>query len=148
MHKDYLIHTLEKLYSEIDNKDMFFPLVLANTIICYKLTFYDASYWMEFSHWVIDWGIDFKNFEDIEIFFHWFVKHNLQFKFVYNETLQRLHSFSIFFEDFYMKQKYYYKYPQKLEKDMNIFTDIVPDADLILLSQEVVHIAGKIRFSN
>lgn len=146
MKTDYLIKVLEKVYKEIDNKGMFMPVVLANTIISYKLTFYDTSYWMEFCHWVTDPWIEINDFDDIKIFFDWFVRQTPQFELLYNDTYHRLIWFEEFFIDFSIKQKYYFKNPDILEKHMLLFSEIKWDSKLIELSKEVLHIAWSIKF--
>lgn len=146
MHTDYISKILRNLYEHIENKEIFIPIVIANTIICYKLTFYDKSYWMEFSHWVLHSGIKLQNFEDIEIFFTGFVKQTPQFELLYNDTLSRLKSYTIFFQDFSIKQKYYYKNPEKIKQHMQLYWNKDTKAELIHLCQEILKIAWDIKF--
>jgi len=146
VNSDYLEKILWNIYKDLENKDMFIPLVFANTIISYKLTFYDTAYWMEFSHWVLSSGIKLENFEDIKTFFDWFVRQTPQFELVYNDTYHRLIWYEDFFKDFCIKQKYYYKNSDILEKHMKIFAAEQPEDKLIELWKKVVEITWNIKF--
>jgi len=100
MNHDYLERILRELYDGLENKEIFIPIVLCNTIISYKLAFYDTAYWMEFSYWVRNSGIKLYNFEDIKIFFDWFVRQTPQFELVYNDTYHRVIWYEKFLKDF------------------------------------------------
>jgi len=146
MNHDYLERILRELYDGLENKEIFIPIVLCNTIISYKLAFYDTAYWMEFSYWVRNSGIKLYNFEDIKIFFDWFVRQTPQFELVYNDTYHRVIWYEKFLKDFSIKQKYYYKNPDMLEKHMKLFVDETPEDTLIVLWKKVVELTGNIKF--
>jgi len=146
MNFDYLDRILKEIYNNLENKDIFIPLIFCNAIVCYKLTFYDTSYWMEFSHWVSNGEMKLNDFEDLKTFFDWFVRQTPQFELIYNDTYNRLIWYEDFFKDFFIKQKYYYKNPDMLEKHMKLFVAETPEDKLIVLWKKVVELTGNIKF--
>lgn len=52
---------IKKLYSSIENKELFFWLILANSIICYQLSSSGEKYWEEFSLKASDYFLELKD---------------------------------------------------------------------------------------
>lgn len=49
--KDFQYISLEKLYKNIKNKDIFLNLIITNSIICYQLSWKWEDYWEEFNNY-------------------------------------------------------------------------------------------------
>jgi len=80
---EYIAVLLEDMYNDMEYKEMFLPLVLANAIVCYRLVMYDKNYWMEFCKKATDPGVTIKDLEDVYDFFRVFLTESPQFEYSY-----------------------------------------------------------------
>lgn len=143
---EYIVKLLEDLHDEMPHKDMFLPLVLANSIVCYQLVMYDKNYWMEFCKKASDPDITLENLEDMYQFFEVFLSESPQFEFSYEGRIKHLKIFESFFQDFYFRQKYFFKYPSELENEMQKFTWFEQDITLVNFAREFLDAASRIRY--
>ena len=97
--------SLKKLFNEIKNKKFFLPLIIANSLICYQLSWKWENYWEEFAVFFWKNPVDEKNFlEAFEKFLNW-CKNNrrlLKIKFF------RLKKFFPFLKKFSEQEKFFY----------------------------------------
>ena len=64
---DPTYQALEHLYLNLNNKEMFLPLVIANALVCYQLSNTGEEYWEEFAR---EAGkFEFKKLKDVYMFF-------------------------------------------------------------------------------
>jgi DNA-(apurinic or apyrimidinic site) lyase len=66
--QDLQYKSLEKLYNNIQDKHLFFWLILANSIVCYQLSSSGEEYWEEFSWKTSEYFLEKK--EKIQAIFH------------------------------------------------------------------------------
>jgi N-glycosylase/DNA lyase len=107
---EHLSPILESMYEDIDDKAVFLPLVIANALICYKLSHDDEVYWMNFSKKVSH--IEIHSITDIYLFFIDFLPQTSHFEKSYQKKIDHLKEFDHFLEEFFYKQKYYSKNPE------------------------------------
>lgn len=143
---EYIRKILTWMYQDMEEKNMFLPLVVSNAIVCYKLVHYDRWYWMEFAKSAEEASIKIESIEDVFTFFDGFLETTPQFEFSHRWRRKRLREFENFFHDFCIKQKYFYKNPNELEKQMNIFVEKKPNNNLHIFVSEIFTIASEIRF--
>lgn len=143
---EYIAKLLEDMYDNMEHKEMFLPLVLWNSIICYRLVKYDKNYWMEFCKKAVDPEIKLENLEDMYEFFDVFLSESPQFEYSYKWRNEHLELFHDFFQEFYFKQKYFFKYPDELENQMKRFTWQNLELSLVNFTKEFFDIASRIKY--
>ncbi len=143
---NYIENILEEMYEKIGHKEMFLPLTLANSIICYKLAYYDKGYWMDFCKESTDPELHMETIDDIYNFFGLFLTEMWQFQYSYRKRIQDLKKFEDFFSEFFFKQKFFFKHPQELTKQMKKCIIGIPDPQLLEFTREIFDITSRIRF--
>ena len=106
--KDIQFVALKQLY---ENKNMsdsnYLFLIIANSLICYQLSWKWENYWEEFSK-ILE-NKNFKNFEEIYIFFKFFLPESKNNKRFIETKLKRVKKIENFYKDFIWKEKHYYE---------------------------------------
>lgn len=135
---------LQGMYQSIDNKDIYLPLIVSNAIICYKLAHDDEVYWMNFSKKAIAYKAE--NLKDIYMFFIDFLPQTSQFEKSYHKKIEHLKEFDSFLNEFYYKQKYYFKNPSDFTNHLNRCIEWIPNPKVWEFSLELFKLASEIRF--
>lgn len=141
---EHLTKILQSMHDNIEDKAVFLPLVIANAIIWYKLSHEDEVYWMNFSQKTIHSNIH--SLKDIYMFFIDFLPQSSQFKKSYQRKIEHLREFDSFLEEFFYKQKYYFKNPDDFTKHLNRCITGIPNPKVWEFCSEVFKIASEIRF--
>jgi len=97
---------IKKLYENINNKDIFLLLIIANSLICYQLSWKWEEYWEEFSEYFSKIEIN-KNsiLDDLWIF----IKQSKNNKRFIDIKIKRLNKLNWFIDMFLWKEEYFYK---------------------------------------
>lgn len=143
---DPMFQALEYLYLNLENKEIFLALVIANSLISYQLSSHSHDYWDEFSKEAGKYN--FWSLRDIYLFFIDFLpksewnKNNVKIK------IERLKKLDYFLSDFYFKQKFYYKNMLKLRSDLAKTMQQLENAKTIIFSVKMFWYAARIRFTD
>lgn len=97
---------LKNLEKNIENKDIYLALIIANSIICYQLSWKWEDYWEEFSSFFSKNSLDYKDIIDRLWFFIENSKNNKRF---IDTKKKRLEKLKEFLELFYGKSDYFYQ---------------------------------------
>ncbi len=143
---DPMYQALEHLFLNLENKEMFLPLVIANSLICYQLSSKGEEYWEEFSREAGKYKFD--KLKDIYMFFIDFLPKSEWNKRLVNTKIERLKKLDFFLSDFYFKQKYYYKNMLKLRKDIARTMQQLENAKTIVFSVKMFGYGARIRFTD
>lgn len=143
---DPMFKALEYLYLNINNKEMFLPLVLANSLVCYQLSSNGEEYWEEFSREAGRY--DFKKLKDVYLFFIDFLPKSEGNKRLVNTKIERLKKLDYFLSDFFYKQKFYYKNMVKLRNDIAKCMKQLENAKTVVFSIKMFGYAARIRFTD
>jgi len=132
------------MHDSIWDKATYLPLVIANAIIWYKLSHEDEVYWMNFSKKAS--AVEIHSVKDIYLFFIDFLPTTSQFKESYNKKIEHLKEFDSFLEEFFYKQKYYYKNPDKFTLHLKRCITGIPNPKVWKFCSEIFTISSEIRF--
>ena len=102
---------LRKLFENIQDRQIYLSIILANSIVCYQLSWKWEDYWEEFSEYFI------KNiFKKINLIIDLseFIKQSKNNRRFIDIKIKRLNKLKFFLENFDKKQEYYYGNLQKL----------------------------------
>ncbi len=140
--KQYI--ALKKLLQNIKNKDLYLPLILANSIICYQLSWKWEKYWEEFSIYFSNINIQ-KNtlLEELWIFIY-NSKNNKRF---INIKIKRLEKLKPFLVKFFWKQYYYYNNMELLRDDLAKNMKQKKDAKTIVFAVKMFSYWARINFN-
>lgn len=141
---DPMFQALEKLYLRIDNKEMFLPVIIANSIVCYQLSSVGEAYWEEFGTRAAEY--EFHKLKDIYLFFVDFLPKSEGNKRLVDTKIERLKKLDHFLSDFFFKQKFYYKNMLKFREDVGKYMRQTDDAKTIVFSVKMFGYGARIRF--
>jgi DNA-(apurinic or apyrimidinic site) lyase len=106
------LKNLWKKWSKVSN---YLGLIIANSIICYQLSWKWEDYWEEFWKYFSEKSINYENL----IFELWeFIKQSKNNKRFVQMKLKRLEKLKLFFNNFIWKEEYYYKNMIELRNDL------------------------------
>lgn len=142
---DPIFCSLEHLYENLENKEIFLPLVLANSLVCYQLSSNGEEYWEEFAKESAKY--EFKKLKDIYMFFVDFLPKSQGNKRLITTKIERLKRLDYFLSDFFFKQTFYYKNMQKLVQDIAKVMSQEPNAKTVLFSVKMFGYGARIRFN-
>lgn len=142
---DPMYIALETLYNKLENKEMFLPLVVANSLVCYQLSSSWEQYWEEF--WEQASLYTFKRLKDIYLFFVDFLPKSQGNRRLVTTKIERLKKLDYFLSDFYFKQKFYYKNMVKLRSDLAKTMMQLENAKTVVFSVKMFGYGARIRFS-
>lgn len=141
---EHIKEILQKTYEKLEHKEVFIPIVIANSIICYKLAHDDEVYWTNFSRKITE--RELLTLKDIYMFFIDFLPQTSHFEDSYKRKVDHLKEFDEFLRELFIKQKYYYKHPEDFEKHFKRSTHGLPNPIICRFVQEIFTIATTIRF--
>lgn len=129
--KDRQFIALKALWEKISNKELFLALTIANSLICYQLSWKWEDYWEEFSKYFSEKEITENNFlEELWIFIAQ-SKNNKRF---IDTKQKRLEKLKPFIEIFFWKWKYYYENMVILRDELSKTMKQKKDAKTIVFS--------------
>ena len=108
---------LKKLINNKENKELFLVLIIANSLICYQLSWKGEDYWEELCEYFWNKQLDKNNLINEFIIFLKQSKNNKRF---INIKIKRLEKLKSFLGDFEWKWEYYYNNMKKLRDDLSI----------------------------
>jgi N-glycosylase/DNA lyase len=132
------------MYNSIEDKAVFLPLVVANSIIWYKLSHDDEVYWMNFSKKTS--ALSIHNTKDMYLFFIDFLPQTSNFEKSYKIKIEHLKEFDSFLEEFFCKQKFYYKNPDKFTEHLDKCITGIPNPKVSIFCTEIFKMSAEIRF--
>lgn len=115
-HSDAMYIALEWLYNNLENKDFFLPLIIANALVCYQLSSTWEEYWQEFSQRASTYN--YQKIDDIFLFLIDFLPNSTGNKRLVPTKLERLKKLKVFLNEFFYEQKLCYKDMEKLQRDL------------------------------
>lgn len=102
---------LQQLEKNIKDKELYLALVIANSIICYQLSWKWEDYWEEFSDYFSDDSI---KYNDIVFELSKFISQSKNNKRFIDTKIKRLKKLESFLYEFYDKSKFFYDDMTKL----------------------------------
>lgn len=135
---------LQNLYNNLENKWLFIPLCVSNSIVAHKLAHKDEVYWMNFSRKVSKRKIE--TIKDIYLFYIDFLPQIDIFEVTFLKQIEHLKEFHLFLEEILYKQKYYYKNIEAFEKNISKGMEKIPNPFILKFAKEVFIITSKIKF--
>lgn len=106
---------LKDLYENILDKELYLPLIIANSIICYQLSWKWEDYWEEFSIYFSNFSFENK---DILKELGFFIKNSKNNKRFVDTKIKRLEKVRPFIENYIKQQEFYYDYMVFLRDDL------------------------------
>ncbi len=143
--EEQLTAILSDMYQQIDNKEIFIPVNIANALIVYKMAHDDIVYWKNFSKKSSLFHMD--NLKDMYLFFVDFLPQTSQFQKSYTRKVDHMKEFHPFLEELYFSQKFYYKNPGTFRKHLERSISWIPNPRLSTFTQEIFKIVSHVRFS-
>lgn len=143
-HNDQMFIALEWLYNNLENKDFFIPLIIANALICYQLSSTWEEYWQEFSNRASKYN--YQKIDDIFLFLIDFLPTSTGNKRLVPTKIERLKKLKIFLDDFFYSQKSYYKDMEKLQRDLAKEMKQNKTAKTIVFAVKIFWYWARIRF--
>ncbi len=125
---------LEKLFLDLKDKELFFWLILANSIVCYQLSSSWESYWEEFTEKAWKWH--FKN--DIISFLKDFLPKSKWNKRLLEIKIKRLEKLKVFLDLFTLKVDYYIDNLLILRDDLSKVMNQRKDAKTIVFAIKMI----------
>jgi len=138
---DLQYKSLEKLYKNIKNKDIFCPLVVANSIICYQLSSSWEDYWEEFSLYF--WNKDINIIKDLEIF----IKNSKWNKRFVETKTKRIKKLKNFLDDFINNEKHYINNLELLQNTLSKTLNQKNNAKTIVFWVKMFVYASRIKYN-
>ena len=131
--RDKQFLALEKLYKNkiLDDKIYLF-LIIANSLICYQLSWKWEDYWEEF--WKILEGKNFNNFWEIYSFFEKFIPESKNNRRFIDTKLKRVKKTENFYLDFISRSEFYYENMDKLALELSKTMNQKIDAKTIVFA--------------
>lgn len=122
---------LKNLSKNIQNRDTYLSLILANAIICYQLSWKWENYWEEFSEYFSN--IDFEENELLEVLWI-FIKQSKNNKRFIDTKIKRLEKLKPFLDIFLWKEEEYYNDMEKLRDSLTKTMKQKKDAKTIVFA--------------
>jgi len=143
-HWDRVFIALQDMYKNLDNKDFFIPLIIANALICYQLSSSWEEYWEEFAHEASKYRLE--KVSDIFLFLIDFLPASQGNKRLVPTKIQRLKKLKNFLDEFFYKQKFYYNHMEKLQQDLAREMQQIQTAKTIVFAVKMQWYGARIRF--
>lgn len=143
---EHIREILAGTYDKLEDKAVFIPLVIANAIICHKLAHNDEVYWMNFSRKIQE--RDIHSLKDIYLFFIDFLPQTSEFEHSYQRKIDHIKEFNGFFDELFIKQKFYYKNPEIFGKHFIRSIQGFPNPLMCRFIQEIFLMSSEIRFES
>ena len=136
---------LKNLFKNIKNKEIYLSLILANSIICYQLSWKWEDYWEEFSSYFFNVSIE-KN-EIINALWS-FIKQSKNNKRFIDTKVKRLEKLRIFLEIFFWREEYYYDNMEVLRDELAKSMKQKKDAKTIVFAVKMFSYWARNIFNN
>ena len=136
---------LKNLFKNIKNKEIYLSLILANSIICYQLSWKWEDYWEEFSSYFSNVSIE-KN-EIINELWN-FIKQSKNNKRFIDTKVKRLEKLRIFLEIFFWREEYYYDNMEVLRDELAKSMKQKKDAKTIVFAVKMFSYWARNIFNN
>ena len=141
---DPMFQALKDLYLHLSDKQIFIPLVLSNSLICYQLSSKWEDYWQEFS---LEAGkVSFKDTSDIHEFFLDFLPRSTGNKRLFATKIKRLLKAESFLPQIFSKQMMYYRDMSLLRDDLSTSMKQPKNAKTIVFAIKIFGYAARIHF--
>ena len=135
-HIDRQYLALKTLYEnkKMNDKNYLF-LIIANSLICYQLSWKWEDYWEEFSDILFEKNLN--NFSEIYSFFEKFVPESKNNRRFIDTKLKRVSKLKDFYLEFIEKSEFYYKNMDKLVLDLSKVMNQKIDAKTIVFATKM-----------
>lgn len=141
---DPMYQALIYLHEHLENKEMFLPLTVANSMVCYQLSSNGEAYWQEFANEASKYT--FHRLKDIYLFFIDFLPKSEGNKRLATTKIERLKRLNSFLSDFYFKQKFYQKNMVKFRKEIARTMSQLEGAKTVVFTVKMFGYGARIRF--
>ena len=122
---------LKNLYNNIKNKELYLALIIANSLICYQLSWKWEEYWEEFSKYFSSYDLEKDNL--IKSLWN-FIKNSKNNKRFIKTKIKRLEKIEVFLYEFIWRQEYYYSHMLELRDKLAKTMKQKPDAKTIVFA--------------
>jgi len=124
---------LKNLFNNINNKEIYLSLILANSIICYQLSSTWENYWKEFSkYFLTKWIICSPQWVIKEL--SEFIKQSKWNKRFIETKIKRLEKIKPFLKEFIWNEEFYYTNMQILQEKLSIAMNQKKEAKTIVFA--------------
>ncbi len=138
---DFQFLSLKKLYTNIENKEIYLFLVLANALVTYQLSGKWEAYWEEFSTYFS--SIKNLSKENIIRELQNFIKNSKNNKRLVDVKMQRLEKLHKFLDMFQNKKDFYYENMEILRDDLVLLMNQARDAKTIVFAVKMFSYAAR-----
>ncbi|MDD2486757.1 MAG: N-glycosylase/DNA lyase [Candidatus Gracilibacteria bacterium] len=144
---DRQFKALKKMFENMDNKEFFLPLIIANSLLSYQLSSVGEDYWEEFSESAMryDFG-DELILDKIRDFFLDFLPKSKGNKRLLNMKIPRIEKIMLFLYGFIGKQGYYYENLIVFREDLSKAMKQKKDDKTIVFSIKMFHYGARMKF--
>lgn len=132
---DFQFKSLKKLYENIENKEIYLFLVIANALVTYQLSGKWEVYWEEFSNYFSE----IKNIskENLVTEIQNFIKNSKNNRRLIDVKIQRLEKLHKFIDMFQNKKDFYYENMEILRDDLALLMNQTKDAKTIVFAVKI-----------
>lgn len=138
---DFQFLSLKKLHTNIENKEIYLFLVMANALVTYQLSWKWEAYWEEFSSYFSN--IRNLSKENIIAELQNFIKNSKNNKRLVDVKMQRLEKLHKFINIFQNKQDFYYESMEILRDDLALLMNQARDAKTIVFAVKMFSYAAR-----
>jgi len=111
---DIQYKALENLYKNIKDKTIFLQLIIANSLVCYQLSWTWENYWQEFSEYFSNKDIKNTITDEVDIF----IRNSKNNKRLVDIKSKRLQKSNIFIQDYQSRHKLFLENPLIFAQDL------------------------------
>ncbi len=129
---DFQFKSLKKLYENIENKEIYLFLVMANALVTYQLSGKWEAYWEEFSNYFSE--IKNMSKENLVAEIQKFIKNSKNNRRLIDVKIQRLEKLHKFLDMFQNKKNFYYENMEILRDDLALLMNQSLDAKTIVFA--------------
>ncbi len=134
---------LEKLFKKLKNKEVFLPLILLNSVVCYNLSKASEDYWDEFIEAAGESKIE--NITDIFLFFVDFLPQSRWNNKSVWLKIKKIKKLKPLLVELYHMQMRYYKDMNLLARDISRYTQTLFDDYIIIYTIKMYAFWARIR---
>lgn len=142
---DFQFKSLKKLYENIENREIYLFLVMANALVTYQLSGKWEAYWEEFSNYFS--RIKKISEDNIIKELQNFIKNSKNNRRLIDVKMQRLEKLHKFLDMFQNKKEFYYEDMEILRDDLALLMNQALDAKTIVFAVKMFSYAARNYFS-